>query len=91
MGLKNKEANPLAVFNMRKMDFCPPHFESITFDLKSGERAITDWIYENTEGRFYFGQDANRLSVRVGFEVHSEASYFAMFLPTINTFGDGLM
>jgi hypothetical protein len=90
MGLRNKEANALAVFNMRKMDFCPAHFETLTFDLKCNERVLTDWIYENTEGRFYFGQDT-RLNMRVGFEVHSEASYFAMFLPTINTFGDGLM
>ena len=91
MGLKHKDAaNPLAVNNMRRMDFCPPHFETITFDLKANERTITDWIYENTEGRFYFGQDT-RLNIRVGFEVHPECSYFAMFLHTINTWGDGLL
>lgn len=90
MGLRNKEANPLAVFNMRKMDFCPPHFEPVSFELKSGGRAITDWIYENTEGRFYFGQDSH-LSMRVGFEVHSEASYFALMLTTFNSFGDNTL
>lgn len=53
--LKHKEANPLAIANMRRMDFLPPHFEKIKFDIKVGEKVITDWIYENTEGRFFVG------------------------------------
>ena len=90
MGLKQKDAaNPLAVNNMRRMEFCPPHFETITFDIKTDERTISNWLYENTEGRFFLGQD-NRLNIRVGFEVHAEASYFGLILPTINKY-DGML
>ena len=87
MALKHKEVNPLAVNNMRRLDVCPPHFETLSFDLKVNERNLTDWIYENTEGRFFFGRDS-KSSSRVGFETHSECSYFAMFLPTINKYED---
>ena len=76
-------ANPLSVFNMRKMDFCPIHFESISFALRVDERVVLDWIYENTEGRFHFGSD-NRLQAKVSFENHSEASYFGLMMPTFN-------
>jgi hypothetical protein len=87
--LKCGEPNPLAVANIRKMDFCPPHFQKFNFDLRVVEKTILDWLHENTEGRFYTGQsvnDSGKLSYCIGFENHSEASYFAMFLNQINTF-----
>jgi hypothetical protein len=107
--IKYKEPNPLAVFNMRRMTFCPIHFETITFDLRVGEKTISDWIYENTESRFFLGsivraaplppdgpgrvEPHQRKSANitremvhcVGFENHSEASYFALFLNQVNT------
>jgi len=94
MSLRNKEANPLAVFNMRRMDFCPPHFETVKFDLRVTETQIANWLYENTEGRFYLGQAVNEsldspaLCECAGFEVHSEATYFSMFLNQLNTISD---
>jgi hypothetical protein len=41
------------------MDVCPPHFETITFDLRVNEKIISDWIYEYTEGRFFLGTIVN--------------------------------
>jgi len=95
--LKHGEANPLDVFGLRQLDFCPPHFEIIVFDLHTELKNITDWIYENLSGRFYVGQKTTvdegdpdtrhtRINIQkmAGFERHEEASYFGLFLPTIN-------
>jgi hypothetical protein len=88
MSLKHSEPNPLAVFNMQRVPFCPPHFQVINFDLRAGEKAILDWIYENVEGRFFLGAKATNgggaISECAAFENHSEATYFSLFLPTIN-------
>lgn len=94
MSLKFNEANPLSVFQLRRMDHCPPHFTKIEFDLRTSEKAITDWIWENLAGRFYIGDqyyetDGGSIVFRkmVGFEIPSEASYFGLISNTINTFG----
>ena len=85
------EINPLNVFGLRRVEHCPPHFEIVVFDLRVPEQNITNWIYENLTSRFYFGEhyyldDANRIqkSYKAGFELHSEASYFGLFLDQIN-------
>jgi hypothetical protein len=64
------------------------------FEPYATEKQITDWLYENLEGRFYVGNidiartpggkpiDRNLL---VAFELSAEASYFSLILPTINT------
>jgi len=88
--------NPLNAAGLRKVAHCPPHFYAVDFNLSSPEKKITDWIYENLEGRFYFGDtyadiidNGSRRSVlqkRAAFEIHSEASYFAMLLNDINKF-----
>jgi alpha-ketoglutarate-dependent taurine dioxygenase len=93
--LKHGEVNPLNVFGLRQLTHCPPHFEQVQFDLSCGEKDITDWIYENLQGRFYIGQhavvrppnEANKptfVKTVVAFENVSEASYFSLFLPQIN-------
>ncbi len=86
--LRLKEANPLAVFNMRKLDFCPPHFQIVKFNLMCNAKDILNWIYENTEGRFSFidGAIDNKGNIQIGFEIHSEATYMLMMLPQINVF-----
>lgn len=83
MSLKNYEANPLAVFNMRKLDFCPPHFQLMTLPLRTDLRNILNWIYENTEGRFYIEKDAS-FELTVAFEIHAECTYFALMVSEIN-------
>ena len=94
MSLKHNEVNPLAVQGLRELNFCPKHFQKVTFDLATDAKNITDWLYENTDGRFYAGQvvisSYEDESIKpkscfcIGFEVHAEASYFALLLDTIN-------
>ena len=91
--LKHSEANPLNVHGIRQVFHCPPHFEQVIFDLHTSEKDLTDWIYENLQGRFYIGvvdvastpggKVINRQQV-VAFELPGEASYFGLFLPQIN-------
>lgn len=84
------QLNPLNLFGLRKLDHCPPHFFAVDFDLSTNEKKISDWIYENLSGRFYLGDslDAEKknLCKRAAFEIHSEASYFALQLADINKF-----
>ena len=90
--LKHGEVNPLNVFGLRQMTYCPPHFEQITFDLRTSMKDIADWIYENLSGRFYLGDTfitnpetgAAIMQKVAAFERPEEASYFGLFLPNIN-------
>jgi hypothetical protein len=90
--LKYNEPNPLSVFGMRRMDHCPPHFAPVLFPQIAQEKELTDWIWENLTGRFYYGDFYTELGNGntdvqkcAAFEIHGEASYFALMLPTINT------
>jgi hypothetical protein len=92
--LKHGEANPLNVHQLRRVHHCPPHFEQVVFEPYATEKQVTDWLYENLEGRFYVGNiDVARTpggkpidrNLLVAFELPSEASYFSLILPTINT------
>jgi hypothetical protein len=85
------EINPLNVHGLRRLEHCPPHFLQVCFDLHTDERNITDWVYTNLTGRFYFGDyvlvdSAGKKSMckMLAFEIHSEASYLGLFLDTIN-------
>jgi hypothetical protein len=89
--LKHGEANPLAVFGLRQLDHCPPHFTRVEFDLKSPEKAISDWVWTNLTGRFWYGdwyhkdgQGNVNFQKCVAFEIPSEASMFALLLSEIN-------
>lgn len=89
--LKHNEVNPLSVFGLRRMEHCPPHFSPVRFDIRVNEKQITDWIWENLDGRFYVGDhysesgNGNFISQKmVAFEEPGEASYFALVLDTIN-------
>ena len=90
--LKYNEVNPLNVSGLRRVSHCPPHFHFIDFDLRSNEKAITDWVYENLSGRFYFGDQYNynttthRLEMckRLAFEIPGELSYFGLCIDSVN-------
>ena len=91
--LKHRDPNPLSVHQMRRMDSLPPHFSKVVFELSSNDKILTDWIWENLEGRFYYGDyfsenEANALDVQkvAAFEIPGEASYFALILDTINKY-----
>lgn len=84
--LKHGEVNPLNIHGLRQLDWCPIHFERVTFESWVNEQVISNWIYENLSGRFYIGpaDDGGKRQCVVGFEVASEASYFSLCLPQIN-------
>ena len=62
------------------------------FEPYATEKQITDWLYENLEGRFYVGNiDVARTpggkpidrNLLVAFELPAEASYFSLVLPSM--------
>jgi hypothetical protein len=88
---KHGNANPLNVFGLRRLQYCPNYFEIIVFTLYTNDKVITDWIYENLTGRFYFGDKVvlnadNKTTIEkvAGFEKPDEASFFGLLLPNIN-------
>ena len=91
--LKHNEVNPLAVFGLRELEHCPPHFARINFELKSREKSISDWIWENLSGRFWIGDyyykdEDNNVHVQkcAAFEIAGEASMFALILDQLNKY-----
>lgn len=91
--LKHKEVNPLSVFGLRQLDYLPPHFTPVFFELKSHEKTVSDWIWTNLSGRFYYGdyyyKEADstvQMHRCAAFEIAAEASMFALVLDQINTF-----
>lgn len=81
--------NVYNVFDMRRCDFPPEHFDysviHFTYNLKD---ALTKWIETNCKGRYYLGKsislDAERSvieNVCIGFEDPKELSYFMLACP----------
>ena len=90
--IKFGEPNPLNVFNLRRFEHCAPHLEKVLFDARVNDKVITDWIYENLEGRFYYSDmlvpnHKNFIMQKcAAFEIRSEASYFCFMLESINQY-----
>ena len=89
--LKHNEVNQLAVFGLRELDHCPPHFVKVDFALRATEKTISDWIWTNLDGRFWYGdyyyKDENTNVVFqkcAAFEIPGEASMFALMLDQVN-------
>lgn len=89
--LKYGEANPLVVFGLRQLDHCPPHFTPVDFKIRVQPKVISDWIWDNLSGRFYYGDHYYKtesgsvdMDKRVAFEIPGEASMFALILDQIN-------
>lgn len=89
--LKHNEVNPLAVFGLRRVEHCPPHFTKIFLDTYVQEKVFTDWIYSHLTGRFFYGDwfqetEAGKSGMTrcIAFEEPGEASYFSLVLDTIN-------
>jgi hypothetical protein len=91
--LRDGQPNPLAVHGLREMDTCAPHLVKVPFELKASRKILTDWIWENLEGRFWFGDiyfinetSGNiDMSVCAAFEIPGEATMFALCLSQFNT------
>lgn len=91
--LRDGVPNPLTVHGLREVDHCPPHFIKVQFELRGSKKSITDWIWENLEGRFWFGDmyyvsDFGTLSMDscAAFEQPGEASMFGLCLTEINSY-----
>jgi hypothetical protein len=92
--LRLGDPNPLAVWGLRQLKHCPPHFTKICFDVRVEDKKITDWIWSNLSGRFYIGEYYHAVKKMhgtmivgqkcVAFEDAGEASVFALILDTIN-------
>ena len=88
--LRNGEANPLTVHGLRELERCPPHFVQVKFDSRCSRKQITDWIWENFEGRFWFGDmyyptesGSITMTACAAFEIPGEASMFSLCLDQI--------
>jgi len=85
--LKHGIVNPLNALEIRRLDFCPPHFTPVTLDgLWCDIKDIDDWIYTNLEGRYSISNISvtNQEYVKVAFENPSEASMFGLVVNQIN-------
>lgn len=86
--IKKGKINPLELYNVRRVDFCPSYFEShnleTTYNLRN---AIESWIQDNLSGRYYIGNsiilsNSNlKQATKIGFEKSSELSYFMLACP----------
>ena len=87
--MKLKDPNPLTVLDMRRVSFCPPHFETVTLGRRYNmEQAICSWIENKLTGRYFFGTNVtldedNNISVvyTAGFENGKDLSYFTLACP----------
>lgn len=92
MALKNGKPNPLNYFNMRRVNFAPPHFKYTTIDRYNIGliKQLNSWIETNLNNRYYIGQsialDQNNqfiFVIKIGFESEKELSFFTIACPLI--------
>lgn len=94
--LKFNDPNPLNVHQLRRVEHLPPHFSQINFTAQTSDKEVTDWIWENLAGRFYYGDiyihngTGFEMVKCVAFEDHGESSYFALMLDTINKYNQSI-
>jgi len=92
MTVKKLTINPLNLFNLRRVEHCPPHFCVVDFDLATSDKKVSDWIFEHLSGRFFMGdvltpsERGRKINKRAAFEIHGEATLFALQLHEINKF-----
>ena len=89
--MKNLEINPLAVFGLRRLEHCPPHFVQVKFELRTDIKNISDWIWEQLAGRFWLDavcyineNETVGTCYCAAFELGAEASYFSLMLDSVN-------
>ena len=81
----------MAIFGLRELEHCPPHFSRVCFDQRCPDKTISDWIWANLSGRFWYGDyyckdEANNVVFQkcAAFETSGEASMFALILDQVN-------
>ena len=83
-----KEPNLYNVFGVRRVDFCPSHFDTTTLPQRYNiQDSIKKWIETKCKGRFYIGKAVSLSEskitpvVKIGFEDPKELSYFMLACP----------
>ena len=84
--MKLKDPNPLDVLDIRRVNFCPPHFATVSIPRRYNlDQAICDWIISNLSGRYFFGNSVHLDEGKnfvpqhyVGFESSKELSFFML-------------
>ena len=96
--LRYGEINPLNVHGLRQMEHLPPHFTTFYFDLRTSDKTISDWIFTNLSGRFYYGDHISEdpsgrrsMSKIVAFEIPAEATYFGLMIDSVNSNAENLL
>ena len=87
--IKNKNPNPLNVFNIRKLKTAVPYFEYVNLPVTYNiEEALSTWIDSNLRNRYYIGRKItldsdNKFNqvITVGFEENRDMSYFMLACP----------
>lgn len=94
MALKNGKPNPLNYFDLRRVDYAPPHFKYFIINKYNPTivRQINDWIIDNLNSRYYIGQgimldNTNTIvyNTRIGFESEKEITFFTIACPYLHT------
>jgi len=94
MALKNGKPNSLNYFDLRRVEFSPPHFKYSTLDRYSPIllKNLDSWIKTNLNHRYYIGQgisldNTNTIvyTTRIGFESEKELSFFTIACPHLQT------
>ena len=85
MLVKKGTVNPLNFLDSRRLEYLPPHLETIDLPLRYNmENAVSKWIEENLKDRFYIGKCMAKdksMQFKVGFENPKELSYFVLACP----------
>jgi len=88
---KKDNVNPLNVLDARRVDFCPPYFDSISISPAYNlSKALDECIYENLSGRYYIGHTVDlestkpfKSKIKIGFENPTEMSFFMLACPIL--------
>lgn len=90
MAIKHGKPNPLNYFNLRRVNFLPPHFKTVTIDKYNPTliKGVDSWIKTNLNNRYYIGQgitldhtNSFAYTTVIGFEVEKESSFFTIACP----------
>jgi hypothetical protein len=89
--VKKNKINPLNVLEVRRVEFCPPYFETVVINPNYNlSKAVEEWIYENCSSRFYVGNTVElsetasfKQKIKIGFENPAELSFFMIACPLL--------
>lgn len=82
------DINPLNIFGVRKVHYNPPHFAKVKIsDFELHDKKIEQWIEKKLQSRYFISKlptiidNSLRSQTYIGFEDHSELSYFLLSCP----------